>query len=123
MTNKELSSLTIGTTGIENLPDNIATAGKRQQKEIIVAAMQEHHHNMIKLNDEIRVLERKQKQTQQLLKNSAEYQEVVELKRNVKENKALINALLMESQGMLKIARKLGIDIKPGTIKQIEDND
>lgn len=120
---KELSSLTIGTTGIENLPDNIATAGKRQQKEIIVAAMQEHHHNMIKLNDEIRVLERKQKQTQQLLKNSAEYQEVVELKRNVKENKALINALLMESQGMLKIARKLGIDIKPGTIKQIEDND
>ncbi len=121
--NKELSSLTIGTTGIENLPDNFSGAGKRQQKEIIVAAMQEHHHNMIKLNDEIRMLEKKQKQTQQLLKNSAEYQEVVELKRNVKENKALINALLMESQGMMKIARKLGIDIKPGSIKQIEYND
>ena len=115
--------MTIGTTGIENLPDNFSRAGKRQQKEIIVAAMQEHHHNMIKLNDEIRMLEKKQKQTQQLLKNSAEYQEVVELKRNVKENKALINALLMESQGMMKIARKLGIDIKPGSIKQIEYND
>lgn len=118
--NKELSEISIGQDGFETVTADFAVSGKSRQKETILNALQDHHHGIIRLNDEIRNLEHKQKQVQSVLRNSAEYMEVQDLKREIKESRQHINALLMESQGMLKLSKKLGIDIKPQSIRQIQ---
>ncbi|MHC1736863.1 MAG: hypothetical protein AB9882_02495 [Ignavibacteriaceae bacterium] len=116
---RELSNISIGQDGMEIIPVDFALAEKNQQKEIIVNTLQDHHHQMVRLNDGIRSLEQKQKQVQNVLRSSSEYMEVQELRREIRDSKMQINALLMESQGMMKLSKKLGIDIKPGNIKQI----
>ncbi|MDI6804641.1 MAG: hypothetical protein QME58_12490 [Bacteroidota bacterium] len=112
----------VGSDGaLIELPKNFERLPERKQKQLILSVIQE---NIIQMNDfytnEKRVKE-VARVNYQRIRSSKEYRQAAEAKKEAKNCHQMCDLLSTEINGMLKIANKLGFDIREELkkIKQI----
>lgn len=122
MSNTQLQTL-IGTDGaLVELPRNFDRLPEHRQKQIVLAAIQENIIEMNQYYTEAKRAGEVAKTNMQRIRSSKEYRQATEAKREAKRCRQLCDLLSTEINGILKVAKKLGFDIKEDIkkIKQLE---
>ena len=105
------------------LPKNFEKLSEKKQRNMIIAALQEQQMQIADLFNSEKELSDTFKLLNQRIKQSKEYGALIDMKKQIKDLAKQRQSALMERQGALKLAAKLGFDdIREDLrrIKQIE---
>ena len=97
--------------GIVALPNNFEKLSEKKQKNTVIAVLIEYNQE-IATGAELDSAESKEhKALSMLIKNSKEGRRLEVLKKGKTERKKLKERLLLERNGVLKLAKRMGLDI------------
>lgn len=94
------------------LPKNFDSLSEKKQKGIILSELAEAQSEICNIVDDEERAKQEIKSLQTLLKSSKEFKRLNELKKSNKTSRVRVNQLLSERNGILKVAKKMGLDIK-----------
>ncbi len=116
--------IAISETGnLVEFPKNFDKLSEKKQRNAIISALQEQQMQIADLFNSEKELSDTYKLLNQRIKQSKEYKSLIDMKKQIKDLMKQRQSALMERQGALKLAAKLGFkDIREDLrqIKQIE---
>lgn len=105
---EELSSITVE----DLLPKNFDNLSTRKQSALILNVAKDQLLEAIKIDVDIKETIERAKLLQMKLNATQQMKELKQLKRDIKRNKMMHEALVMQFQGMMKLANKLGLNLE-----------
>ena len=93
------------------LPENFESLSVTKQKDVIVSALQESQIQVVQMFDAIKDIEIKAKKLNDLVNHSKEMKELKALRTLIKEQKKMVEYILAERNGMLRLTKKIGFDV------------
>jgi hypothetical protein len=108
---KVSTSVMIGEKGIVNLPGNFDKMSERRQKNLIVGILIEYNSEIagdVELDSKESL---EQRQLSAVIKNSKEGRRLEALRRARQERKNRKEQLLIERNGVLKVAKRMGLEM------------
>lgn len=107
----EISAKAVSQNG-NILPKNFNNLSEKRQKNVILSELAEAQSEICNMVDVEEEAKQEIKRINALLKTSKEFKRMTELKKQTKMSKQRVSQLLSERQGILKIASKMGLDLK-----------
>jgi len=100
----------------------VKTIKNKTDRDIILTEIRSSQMQISQIIDSERLAKEEIKKINNLIKASKEAKKMKELKVQIKKNRVLVDQLLNERTGMLKLAKKLNIDVTEDVknIRQIE---
>ena len=102
------------------LPKNFDSLSEKKQKNIIIGELVEIQNlicSLVELSNENKA---EIKKLTQIIKSSKEFKRVMDLKKDNKTSEKTISISLSERNGILKVAQKMGLDMKE-EVKRIKE--
>ena len=106
--NQELSTTTVE----DLLPQNFDKLSTKKQSSLILNVAKDQLLEAIKIDVNIKETIERAKVLQMKINATQQMKELKQLKRDIKQNKLIHESLVMQFQGMLKLAGKLGINLE-----------
>jgi len=106
--NQELSSTTIE----DLLPGNFDKLSAKKQSALILNAAKDQLLEAIKIDVNIKEATERAKVLQMKINASQQMKDLKQLKRDIKQYTRMHEAMVMQFQGMIKLAKKLGLDLE-----------
>jgi len=106
--NQELSTTTVE----DILPQNFEKLPVKKQNSLILNIAKDQLLEAIKVDVNIKETIEKARILQMKINATQQMKELKALKRNIKQNKMMHEALIMQFQGMLKPANKIGLNLE-----------
>lgn len=106
--NQELSTTTVE----DILPQNFEKLPVKKQNSLILNIAKDQLLEAIKVDVNIKETIEKARILQMKINATQQMKELKALKRNIKQNKMMHEALIMQFQGMLKLANKIGLNLE-----------
>lgn len=101
----------IGVEGYDGLPDNFEELSERKQKKLAIAALFELHIAFTTLHAKMEASNREAKSIQALINTSKQMKDLKAAKSGSRDAKKQIEQIGYELNGMLRVIKKLGIDV------------
>jgi RecG-like helicase len=122
--NKELTMATNEALSDVLIYPTVKTIKNKSDRDIILTEIRSSQMQISQIIDSERLAKDEIKKINNLIKASKEAKKMKELKVQIKKNRILVDQLLNERTGMLKLAKKLNIDVTEDVknIRQIEAN-
>jgi len=106
--NQEISSTTIE----DILPGNFDKLPAKKQSALILNAAKDQLLEAIKIDVNIKEATERAKVLQMKINASQQMKDLKQLKRDIKQYTRMHEAMVMQFQGMIKLAKKIGLDLE-----------
>ena len=112
MPNEVMEISSVVTQNGNGLPKNFNNLPEKRQKNIILSELADAQSEICNIVESEEDAKSEVKKITTLLKTSKEFKRIKELKAQSKQSKQRVSQLLSERNGILKIAAKMGLDLK-----------